>query len=119
VNDTPPLTDSDRRTIAQARELAALRTTAEVRERFPRWDDTAAAYAEAFGTARYLLAELADLAERLAAPTGAEADDTRRLGEIRALLSRFDWEHDDRQYALEAIERIADEGVSDTTTGRN
>ena len=34
--------------------------------------------------------------------------DTRRLGEIRALLARFDWEHDDRQYALEQIERIAE-----------
>ena len=38
--------------------------------------------------------------------------DTRRLAEIRALLARFDWEHDDRQYALEAIERIADGGQS-------
>ena len=36
--------------------------------------------------------------------------DTRRLGEIRAVLARFDWEHDDRQLALEAIERIADGG---------
>lgn len=35
-----------------------------------------------------------------------QAEDTRRLGQIRALLARFDWEHDDRQYALEAIERI-------------
>jgi hypothetical protein len=38
------------------------------------------------------------------------AENARRLGEIRALLARFDWEHDDRQYALEAIERIADGG---------
>jgi hypothetical protein len=38
------------------------------------------------------------------------AEDTRRLAEIRALLARFDWEHDDRQLALEAIERIADGG---------
>jgi len=41
-----------------------------------------------------------------AAPVAAE--DTRRLNEIRALLAAFDWEHDDRQYALEEIERIAD-----------
>ena len=40
----------------------------------------------------------------------AMAEDTRRLDAIRALLARFDWEHDDRQYALEAIERIADGG---------
>ena len=36
------------------------------------------------------------------------AEDTRRLDAIRGLLARFDWEHDDRQLALEAIERIAD-----------
>ena len=42
--------------------------------------------------------------------TGAESEDTRRLNTIRELLGRFDWEHDDRQYALEAIERIADGG---------
>ena len=36
----------------------------------------------------------------------AEADDALRLREIRDLLARFDWEHDDRQLALEAIERI-------------
>lgn len=28
------------------------------------------------------------------------------LAEVRAVLERFDWEYDDRQYALEAIERI-------------
>jgi hypothetical protein len=43
---------------------------------------------------------------------GAAADDTRRLGEIRALLARFDREQGDRQYALEAIGRIA-EGETD------
>ena len=36
----------------------------------------------------------------------AEADDARRLAEVRDLLARFDWELDDRQYALEAIDRI-------------
>jgi hypothetical protein len=40
------------------------------------------------------------------------AEDTRRLGEIRALLARFDWEHDDRQYVLEAVGRIAEGGAS-------
>jgi len=40
----------------------------------------------------------------------AEAEDTRRLNAIRELLSRFNWESDDRQYALEAIDRIADGG---------
>ena len=42
----------------------------------------------------------------------AEAEDARRLQAIRALVAKFDWEHDDRQYALEAIERIA-EGETD------
>jgi hypothetical protein len=37
-----------------------------------------------------------------------EAEDTRRLDRIRVVLARFDWEHDDRQLALEEIERIAD-----------
>lgn len=38
------------------------------------------------------------------------AEDTRRLDRIRVVLAKFDWEHDDRQLALEAIERIADGG---------
>ena len=33
------------------------------------------------------------------------ASDAERLAAIRALLEAFDWESDDRQYALEAIER--------------
>lgn len=37
-------------------------------------------------------------------------EDSRRLDAIRGVLTRFDWEHDDRQLALEAIERIADGG---------
>jgi hypothetical protein len=43
---------------------------------------------------------------------GGVAQDTRRLSEIRALLARFDWEHDDRQQALEAVGHIADGGAS-------
>lgn len=38
------------------------------------------------------------------------AEDTRRLDRIRIVLAKFDWEHDDRQFALEAIERIAEGG---------
>jgi hypothetical protein len=40
----------------------------------------------------------------------AETDDARCLREIRDLLAAFDWERDDRQYALEAIERIVEDG---------
>jgi hypothetical protein len=36
----------------------------------------------------------------------AETDDAGCLREIRDLLAGFDWEHDDRQYALERIEMI-------------
>ena len=39
------------------------------------------------------------------APT-ADDFDARMVSEIRDLLARFDWEHDDRQLALEAVERI-------------
>jgi hypothetical protein len=41
---------------------------------------------------------------------GGAAEDTRRLNAIRGVLDRFDWEHDDRQLAVEAIDRIADRG---------
>ncbi len=43
------------------------------------------------------------------APGGA-AGDTRRLNAIRGVPGRFGWQVDDRQYALEAIERIANGG---------
>ena len=33
-------------------------------------------------------------------------DAATKLAEIRRVLSAFDWERDDRQYALEEIERI-------------
>ena len=42
----------------------------------------------------------------------AGAEDTRRLDAIRVVLAGFDWEHDDRQYALEQIERITEGGQS-------
>jgi len=36
-----------------------------------------------------------------------EDDDAGKLTGIRAVLAAFDWERDDRQYALERIEMIA------------
>jgi hypothetical protein len=40
--------------------------------------------------------------------TEIEADPAKgRLAEIRAAFARFNWELDDRQYALEEIQRIA------------
>ena len=38
-------------------------------------------------------------------------DSSAKLAAVRAVLSAFDWEHDDRQYALEEIERIAMDGA--------
>jgi hypothetical protein len=51
-----------------------------------------------------------EAAERVVRLNGGEVDDTRRLDRIRVVLAKFNWEHDDRQLALEAIERIADGG---------
>jgi hypothetical protein len=51
--------------------------------------------------------------------SGTEGDtvsaEARMVGEVRAVLAAFDWEHDDRQLALEAIERIVtgDDGQED------
>lgn len=42
-------------------------------------------------------------------------DDSTKLAAVRAVLSAFDWEHDDRQYALEEIERIVTAVEDDRT----
>ena len=54
-----------------------------------------------------LLALVGELAEASSAPD--QDADARMVGEVRAVLAAFDWEQDDRQYALEAIERIVTE----------
>ena len=95
--NAPRLTDADRWTIAKAREVGpALRAASSDRDRLAGW----------------LLKELADIAERLGGgeDQGDDAEDTRRLDRIRVVLAKFDWEHDDRQLALEAIERIVEDG---------
>ena len=45
---------------------------------------------------------------RLASLPAAADAEARIAGEVRAVLAAFDWEHDDRQLTLEAIERIVD-----------
>jgi hypothetical protein len=50
-------------------------------------------------------AVVAGLIARAASPEAA------KLAGVRAVLARFDWEHDDRQYALEKIERIVTGGA--------
>ena len=96
------LSEHDRRDLAKARELIAVRT-GTIRE-FTGAKTLSGSYAAAFGRAQWELGQLTAIIERLAAEA---ADDARRLCEIRAVLAGFDWEHDDRQFALEAIDRIA------------
>jgi hypothetical protein len=38
-------------------------------------------------------------------------DDSAKLAAVRGVLRAFDWETDDRQYALEEIERIVMDGA--------
>jgi hypothetical protein len=78
---------------------AMLRQLRQLRARMVAEQDIAAARADE------LLGVLGEDEDQAAAPV---AGDTRRLAAIRALLARFDWERDDRQLALEAIDRIAD-----------
>jgi len=57
-----------------------------------------------------LMRECAELRRLLGHALGMLADrqaEAGRLAEIRAVLARFDWEFDDRQLALEEIDRIA------------
>jgi hypothetical protein len=60
------------------------------------------------GDEEYAAAAQAAGGPHAAPEPGDMAEDTRRLGAIGEVLDRFDWEADDRQLALEAIERIAD-----------
>jgi hypothetical protein len=56
-----------------------------------------------------LMRECAELRRLLGQVLGIVAerqDEARQLAEVRAVFAAFDWEFDDRQYALEAIERI-------------
>jgi hypothetical protein len=60
-----------------------------------------------------LMAELAETRRQLGqvlAVIAEQQDDARQLAEVRQLLDGFDWEFADRQYALEAIERIVTGG---------
>jgi hypothetical protein len=55
------------------------------------------------------LASVLDMVQEVAdSPAAAPEPEPGKLGAIRAVLDAFDWEHYDRQYALERIEQIAD-----------
>jgi hypothetical protein len=98
------LTPEQQARVNVARQLAeahgqgreALAVYLDARDPSNPWPLAASALAR---TARQLLEIVGDL-------TGG----ARQLAEVRALLAAFDWEHDDRQYALEAIERIVTGG---------
>jgi hypothetical protein len=66
------------------------------------------AHAAGLGTARELIAD-AGIADMKAADDAAvaEMDGAAVLAEVRAVLAAFDWDRDDRQYALERIDAIA------------
>jgi len=54
-----------------------------------------------------LVRELAECRRQLGQILDVLDEDAGRLAAIRAVFARFDWEADDRQCALEEIERIA------------
>ena len=99
------LTGAERRAVDEARKVATLRAGDVCG--YTGDDDLTMAYAVAFGRAQWHLNDLLSLVGRLTA-AGESGDDTRRLAAIREVLRHFDWEHHDRQLALEAIERITE-----------
>jgi hypothetical protein len=88
----------------------ARNTTAEAaRAAYRKWAEGQHQYA-GMGDNEYAAAIEAAGEPAPAGVTGTAAGHARRLNAIRAVLDRFDWDHGDRQYALEAIDRIADGG---------
>jgi hypothetical protein len=58
------------------------------------------------------VAELRRLLGQVLAVLAERQDGAHQLAEIRAVLAAFDWKFDDRQLALEHIERIVTGGES-------
>jgi hypothetical protein len=92
-------------------EIAAARnTTAEAaRAAYREWAEGQHTHA-GMGEEEYAAALKAAGNPDAAPAASDDAEAARRLSAIREVLSHFDWEHDDRQLALEAIDRIADGG---------
>jgi hypothetical protein len=84
-------------------------TEAAARAAYREWAEGQHKYA-CMGDAEYAAAIKAAGEPDAAAVHSGTAEDTRRLEAIRAVLAGFDWEHDDRQLALEEIARIAGGG---------
>lgn len=83
TGDATRLTDHDRRTIAQARELAALRHVSAVKKHTAE-TDILLAYVNALGEAQYLLGELAAALERLSGDDGQPGEDPEPEGGVLA-----------------------------------
>ena len=91
-------------------ELAARRTAAAaVLADYTRAADGADVAGRALWAAR-LAGMLAYVLSALDALDGAPVPAEGQLGEIRLVLEAFDWETDDRQYALEQIGQIVSGG---------
>jgi hypothetical protein len=108
-------------------ELAARATAAETVLADFRADLASAPLTSPPPMATWALRLSGALNDLLAGLSRAEPDtaslDAGRLAAIRGVLDAFDWEHDDRQYALERIEEIAEAPAAirlgeDRVTGR-
>jgi hypothetical protein len=111
--ERPALTPEQLARVSVARQLAeahgqgreALAVYLEASDPANPWPLAASALAR---TARQLL----EIIDGLAGREDQELAEAGQLAQVRALLAAFDWSVDDRQYALEAIERIVTGGTS-------
>jgi hypothetical protein len=92
-------------------QIAAARNTTDgaARAAYREWAEGQHTYA-GMGDDEHAAALKAAGGQDAASAADDDAEAARRLSAIREVLSHFDWEHDDRQLALEAIDRIADGG---------
>jgi len=63
------------------------------------------------GSAINVIGHLAAAVRSLLEVIDESEGDAGQLAEVRAVLDGFDWERDDRQYALEKIEQIVTGGA--------
>lgn len=104
-----PLTVRQREIVTQATEMLILTAAAiAAGMRGVDLNDREAVYQAAYSLTKVRLGMALAVVDELAitGPVPGQDADARMVGEVRAVLAAFDWEHDDRQYALEAIERI-------------
>ena len=101
---TAPLTEQQRAAVKQASEAVGM-TAGAIAAGVPGAyrSSREEVYEAAYGQVKdHLAAVLVVIGELL----DSTRDDAYIAGQVRGVLALFDWEHDDRQLALEAIERI-------------